>query len=566
MRSITLFLTIFVYSICQIAFGQSYINNTPFNFSGTAQQTVVLPVTGLQTSGKEVKQVRLKMGNATSDRSADLANATIKLKSPSGLEITLIDAGTYGTTYSNVNNRSLNITFRDHTQLHTPASYASATSNVLSYAYPFNYGYWRAKDNFNGFTGDLNGNWELLIEYSSMTGTREFIEFELVFDDIGWDNIINLTSSKPNQSCSTRECISTGNIYYATNIGYPTGQGLNQFYNISGCQWNGDDNSAIWFYFIPTSTTVELSFSGLSKRLQSIVIKPNISNPCNFGSFTVPNGGCPSNMSSGTANHTQYYNQPFTSGGGISQNHGYTLTGLTVGEEYILVIDGEASATSDFYLEVKSGVDGTCCVQPDAPQVSVVDPTCNDDGTASISNYVSVGNYIFSPVGPSVDATGNITGATFGQSYSVVYNDGICDSPSANFTIEAQLPTPAAPVVDVTPADCDGDGTATINGYDSNLTYNLTTGTGTIEADGSITGVAGNYAITVTENGCTSSETPFTIEAQLPTPAAPIISIVDPTCDVDGSAEITNYNSGVTYVFNPTGPNFNSTTGDLENF
>src|SRR5690606_19208573 len=110
------------------------------------------------------------------------------------------------------------------------------------------------------------------------------------------------------------------------------------------------------------------------------------------------------------------------------------------------------------------------------------------------------------------------------------------------------------------------DGTATINGYDSNLTYNFTTGTGTIGADGSISGVAGNYTITATENGCTSPETPFTIEAQLPTPAAPIISIVDPTCDVDGSAEITNYNSGVTYVFNPTGPNFNSTTGDLENF
>ena len=41
-------------------------------------------------------------------------------------------------------------------------------------------------------------------------------------------------------------------------------------------------------------------------------------------------------------------------------NHAYTLTGLTIGQEYILILDGEAAVASDFYIEIISGADGGC--------------------------------------------------------------------------------------------------------------------------------------------------------------------------------------------------------------
>ncbi|MFA5575577.1 MAG: gliding motility-associated C-terminal domain-containing protein, partial [Brumimicrobium sp.] len=172
---------------------------------------------------------------------------------------------------------------------------------------------------------------------------------------------------------------------------------------------------------------------------------------------------------------------------------------------------------------------------------------CDGDGTATISGYDSNLTYNLTTGTGTIGGDGSITGDA--GNYTITATENGCTSPETSFTIEAQLPTPAAPVVDVTPANCDGDGTATINGYDSNLTYNFTTGTGTIGGDGSITGDAGNYTITATENGCTSTETSFTIEAQLPTPAAPVVDVTSADCDGDGTATISGYDSNLTYNF-----------------
>jgi len=78
---------------------------------------------------------------------------------------------------------------------------------------------------------------------------------------------------------------------------------------------------------------------------------------------------------------------------------------------------------------------------PVAPTVDVVAADCDNAGTASITNYDAAVTYTFAPTGPSVDGSGNITGFTTGQAYTVTAtNAATCTSvPSAPFTVEDAL-------------------------------------------------------------------------------------------------------------------------------
>jgi hypothetical protein len=309
-----------------------------------------------------------------------------------------------------------------------------------------NYGYWRIADAAGSFntqysTGTvLNGTWTLSVSWSSLASTRKYISSQLVFGDAF--QFEDITSTKPNKSCATKKCVQTGTIYLATNNGYPTGQGLSGFYTVGGCKWNGDDNAAAWFSFKASSSTVELSLSGMSKRLQSVVVKPNISSPCTFTSFSLVTGGCPSTMINSSDNPVQYFKQSYTAGNGLSQNHGYTLTGLTPGDEYILVLDGEGSVVSNFYLEIKSGADNGCC--PNVTMSNAVNGSCsntNGDITVTPSGGSSYTYDFGSGFGASNSKTGIAPGT---YSYTVKESSG-CTYPGS-YTIPTKT-TPAAPTV-----------------------------------------------------------------------------------------------------------------------
>src|SRR5690625_2247982 len=75
---------------------------------------------------------------------------------------------------------------------------------------------------------------------------------------------------------------------------------------------------------------------------------------------------------------------------------------------------------------------------PDTPIINVVAATCSANGTASISNHIPGATYTFNPVGPSVDASGNIGGGiSYGTAYTVtVTHNGCTSNSSASFTIE----------------------------------------------------------------------------------------------------------------------------------
>jgi hypothetical protein len=113
---------------------------------------------------------------------------------------------------------------------------------------------------------------------------------------------------------------------------------------------------------------------------------------------------------------------------------------------------------------------------------------------------------------------------------------------------------PGIPVVSVSQPTCSSVGTATISNYVVAQTYDFTPMGPTVVAGGVISGMTDGTTYTVTSNNgyCTSLNSPlFTINAQLITPEVPYISIAAPTFDSDGTATISNFVSGQTYVFTP---------------
>jgi hypothetical protein len=83
---------------------------------------------------------------------------------------------------------------------------------------------------------------------------------------------------------------------------------------------------------------------------------------CNSGTFNVPNGGCPDDIS---RNNTEYLStngggtstSPYSSG--ITANTEFTLSDLTIGQTYYLYVDGNGGSSSSFYIEMANGAQ-TC--------------------------------------------------------------------------------------------------------------------------------------------------------------------------------------------------------------
>ena len=197
-------------------------------------------------------------------------------------------------------------------------------------------------------------------------------------------------------------------------------------------------------------------------------------------------------------------------------------------------------------------------VTPVVPIVSVTAPTCLAAGFATITNYDATMTYVFTPVGPTVDAAGLISGMAFATSYEVLASNGSCSSAnSAAFTIQDMLVTPAVPTISETAPTCSADGFSTITNYDATLTYTFTPVGPTVDATGLISGMTLNtmYVVTASNATCTSmASAQFSNLPMLVTPVVPIVSVTAPTCIANGFATITNYNAGLTYTFNPVGP------------
>jgi gliding motility-associated-like protein len=240
------------------------------------------------------------------------------------------------------------------------------------------------------------------------------------------------------------------------------------------------------------------------------------------------------------------------------------ISNITAGTSYTLTA-GNGSCTSApssaFLIDPQLST-------PAVPTVTTLLATCSSNGIATVSNYVSTLIYTFNPVGPTVGSGGVISGMIAGTNYTLIAGNGSCSSaPSSSFNVSSQLTAPAVPTITTNAATCAATGNASVSNFDGAVTYTFTPSGPSVNATGLISAMnpGTNYTLTAGNTNCTSSpSSAFNIAAQLITPAAPVISVISPSCSANGSASITNYVSSQTYSFTPSGPSV-GTTGSISN-
>ena len=338
-------------------FGQTFTKTQLTNLSGGA--TIIIPVSGVP-SGYVLQQVNLKFGDGTSSYSANIYQANVTLKKPGVATVKSLITTTSlgGGSISDL--KWFNIHLRDVAGYKTPAAQKGPASESVNAGYPFNYGFYAPAESWSAFnSGSQNGSWELNINsIGSTTYQRKFNTVELIFGP-ALPAPINIKNG--NQSCATRKCIQTGNTYLATNNSYVSQNNPSQLFD--GCRWNADDNNKSWFYFVASSSTAEISFSGLESRQQSVIVKAGPTNNCLNPFTAIPTGGCMGTMA-GSISDQKYYNSGYAPGTGLRFNHGYSLSGLTIGSMYVIVIEGSEDADSDFLIDITSGASGGCSPLP----------------------------------------------------------------------------------------------------------------------------------------------------------------------------------------------------------
>jgi hypothetical protein len=200
----------------------------------------------------------------------------------------------------------------------------------------------------------------------------------------------------------------------------------------------------------------------------------------------------------------------------------------------------------------------TPVVLPSIPTISSTPPTCDSNGTNSISNFDAGAIYIFTPAGPTVSGGGQISGMAAGTSYTIVASIGGCSSsPSASFSYAEQISAPVVPTISTTLPSCSTNSISTITNYVSSQTYIFTPAGPNLGSGGAIIGmtVGTTYTVTAGNGSCTSAASiSFSIAAQLNVPPVPTVAEVAPTCSASGTVSVSNYDNTLTYTVNPTGP------------
>ncbi|MCB0381165.1 MAG: hypothetical protein KDD24_07905, partial [Flavobacteriales bacterium] len=367
------FLVVALLFLVSIVDAQTYTfsNTTTASVNSTAVTLRNVTVSGVPTTGMVLRQVNVYFGNGSSLYSGDMSGFTLTLTDPSGNVVNLITpSGSFTTSgSSNSANKIFNIKFRDHAGLKTPKAQMTATSSTLSKGYPFNQGYYKPEGNFSSFntTTNVNGTWGFRMSGYSTSYARTFNSVELIF---GPPFVVtDIRGTNPNQSCANRQCFQTGDLFWARNVGYPTNQASAPPNTVGGCGWNGQKDNMAWFYFKASSTTATISASGFSTVQESSVFKTT-----DCSSYSAVTGGCgPSDLFAGSPHITKYFNGSYA--GGYAWNQGYSLSGLTIGDEYIFVLDGQSGTQSEFYIEMLAGGDGGCSTLP--VKLTNYEITCN---------------------------------------------------------------------------------------------------------------------------------------------------------------------------------------------
>lgn len=330
---------------------QTFTNNTvAVANSWNASLVRTVNVSGLTaplgSGNQELMQINLHMGRQA-DGTYNYSRYTVTVQSPSGTTITLISGNPNPTSFPNSSVREFDIKFRDNQYLQLPISGSGSLCE------PWNIGYYRTytANDFSAFNGeDPNGNWTVTIAENSVSSGARFNKVDLVFGTL---SVTDYTLFTGNDNCATPFCLRPSEIVIGTNNGF-TNQGDDMYNpNTSGCAWNAAQNNSAWYKFIAESSNVEITISGITGNLQILAVETSGINPCVSGSNTVVSGGCPYGLPNDS------YISPRYSNGSINNNQ-LQMTGLTPGQTYYFIVDGNGGSISPFYIEISTGAKDSC--------------------------------------------------------------------------------------------------------------------------------------------------------------------------------------------------------------
>ena len=224
---------------------------------------------------------------------------------------------------------------------------------------------------------------------------------------------------------------------------------------------------------------------------------------------------------------------------------------MTAGTYQVVVrnTNGCVATSTTFVIEEAKKI-------PQKPDVWVDAPACGVSGKAIIKNYDRNLTYKLN----NGAGTKTLTSAEINEAgkYTLLVNNGSCDSEEVQFVVEPAKEGAVAPIVDTTSATCGEIGKARITNYDSNLRYRLValSATGAAVESSTINGAAiavaaGSYKVEVSNAyGCVATSATFVIEEAKKIPLKPEVHVDAPACGVSGKAIIKDYDRNLTYKLN----------------
>ena len=338
-----------------------------------------------------------------------------------------------------------------------------------------------------------------------------------------------------------------------SNVGVYTLYVTNYQYTLSNGVTSSTQSSVNFTNVAPGTYTLSALdlITGCNSNLLTFTFNSQL--PTETPTITSIAADCLSDGSSSISNYSASNTYAFTPAGPTVGVAG-VISGMIVGTSYTV------TATNSGCTSLPSASFSNAAQLPTqlVPTITSIAADCSSDGSSTISNYSASNTYAFSPSGPTVGATGLISGMIVGTSYTVTATNGGCTSvASASFSNAAQIPTPQIPTITSIAASCSAEGSSTISNYSASNTYTFIPAGPTVGAAGVISGmtVETSYTVTATNGGCTSvASASFSNAAQLPTPAIPTITSVAASCSAAGSSTISNYSASNTYIFTPSGP------------
>lgn len=273
---------------------------------------------------------------------------------------------------------------------------------------------------------------------------------------------------------------------------------------------------------------------------------------------TIDNADCSSDGSVVLTNYDLTNTYTFSPSGptlGVGAGSTRNINNVSPNTSYVLTVsNGDCTSQTSFMIDGQLQA-------PNAPEVTINAPDCNQDGSAYIENYNAAFTYVFSNPNVSVGANGVISGATMNTSYTVTVNDGDCSSTTTVFTISGQLDTPVISLSASPSEICAGESTILV--ADGGASYAWNDGLGT----GSNHEVSPEITTTYTVTGTGSNGCEMEVDVVILVNSLPVLEMdqTDVACNGGntGSATVSAQGSGgYSYSWSPTGGN-NATASGL---